>query len=1148
MKHVNFLQEQPAELDEFEGAHQQVAQSLYELINSKKGKPCMIALEGNLGSGKSTVLKILEEKLKPSSFEMFVFDCFKYQNGPIRRAFFERFYLCLKNLVCKCKHKKLRELKLKATGRVQESEDVDKYHLRFLPLFFTASLPLSAATLLMLGQGNLSKIYNLLPPSLSNWISENFLLGAFLVLVFLPIILIIPGAFCSRLVLDIANKAGKKNSRTVLLSTTEVTSTDLAEYYDQFLGLLPDKKKIVIVLDNIDRLDSEDIFDVWADMEIFSRGHNGNSNWVIVPYAPEQLRHAFSERYKSSTFWKKEGRKNIVASNTNNKLSDFDVEQPDGEKGKRVPLLELNEKEKRVVEQEESSCDMAEEFLNKWFTLRYRVPSILLSDWKKYFSIKWQQVFTESSEEERQQVLTLFQNYKRDSQHVTPRNIKHFINDVAVCWSSTTENEMDRLVVAAYRLLINHFHGDLLSLFSDNPEYTEHAFSLMRLIDRNWQESMAALHHNTQRKRARQIILNQPMEDAINQMSDEKFGKLIALDGGPDCLAELLRKNREFKFLERAFIVRYESGVSERGEIERLLKTELLIYEGYDAFQEPSRFVKSLESILDKNTKVAQVKSFYDRFSSQLMTADQSECKYFLFSINSLILHLEEKEVLEISAKNLVNVWLHNREKFDNIEISSFSQGEEIGRLYFQELITKWDEIETDQESDEIPWSPLDILELGQAFPAGTWIDYSAEQYPTLEDTNIWFNRVQKENVSGQVIYLLTLLYDEDLMGYGDLLQLMLHQDHISSFSSDNRQAVLLGLFALTIKAGQVSEYNSYFSALEFDDQQVVILKNLFRTSCSYFQLTDAIRNAGNEGISMCYNKLLAISIQDKWYHEMENVAFEFYLLYKDLVNREMLEKESLWHWIDQYKEDIITYIKEEDIDSLSREDAMEFLEDAVRHDKPFHMEVKDILVARFFTEENSCQEWEALIETASEVHKFTATLINLYSLRSRSLAQVIENIVQRELIETTDSVDFEFMASCARLLLKRTFNLLVRKMKKLILAEPTENNISVINRIVSCFKDCPKLMEPVDVNEIMGLCAILRLTLHNIESYSELVSYLAENANDIAQKIGSISQVETRKVGQLLGGMPPYGYPPPYLYKAVCKIYKAFQKRPKRN
>ena len=97
--------------------HENIAENLYNLISDNNTPGLTIGLEGKWGSGKSTVIKILSEKLKANQ-DTFIFyiDTWAHEGDPLRRIFLESFVEGVEELaeVKKCKNKtKLEETRSK---------------------------------------------------------------------------------------------------------------------------------------------------------------------------------------------------------------------------------------------------------------------------------------------------------------------------------------------------------------------------------------------------------------------------------------------------------------------------------------------------------------------------------------------------------------------------------------------------------------------------------------------------------------------------------------------------------------------------------------------------------------------------------------------------------------------------------------------------------------------------------------------------------------------------------------------------------------------------------------------------------------------------------------------------------------------------
>ncbi|WP_407224062.1 P-loop NTPase fold protein [Enterobacter hormaechei] len=76
--------ESPADQDMFRGSsHEKVAENVAQIIRTPDVN--IIGLEGELGSGKSTILKFLQKKLK-DDFTFINFDAERYHHGSTKKA------------------------------------------------------------------------------------------------------------------------------------------------------------------------------------------------------------------------------------------------------------------------------------------------------------------------------------------------------------------------------------------------------------------------------------------------------------------------------------------------------------------------------------------------------------------------------------------------------------------------------------------------------------------------------------------------------------------------------------------------------------------------------------------------------------------------------------------------------------------------------------------------------------------------------------------------------------------------------------------------------------------------------------------------------------------------------------------------------
>lgn len=381
--------ESVAKEDKFEDkTHEKSADLLYQLI-TKTPYAVTIGLEGGWGSGKSTVVHFLTEKLKNESrekYHTFTFDAWAHDADPLRRIFLERLIESVKPINKKdefLEERKERVVLKKRTVKSKSKKTVTKLGKRLS--FSILLLPL-ATFLITLS----SKI------NVSDWINYG-LLGLGGLIAALPVfVLWYWWCFSER------NEQGKVRFDIFESDTTEEVNQDVTEdnertsveferYFDEIIRHSLEAKyfdKLVIVIDNLDRIESEQAKHVWSTLQTFFQHRSfadgksqwTNNVWFVIPYDREGLEH----------IWKKD-------------------------------------------EKNASDAVVAKSFMDKSIQLTVEVPNPVMSLWVNYAKEQIAFAFDSWCKEKRDDVerrfISFFGSFK---QSPTPREINNAINQIGV--------------------------------------------------------------------------------------------------------------------------------------------------------------------------------------------------------------------------------------------------------------------------------------------------------------------------------------------------------------------------------------------------------------------------------------------------------------------------------------------------------------------------------------------------------------------------------------------------------------------------------------------------------------------------------------------------------------------------------------------
>lgn len=497
------LKESSASEDLFEDkTHKKIADTLYDVIQFASTEGVTIGLEGGWGSGKSTVVSILKKKLETdTNTKYFYFDAWAHEGDPLRRVFLEA-------LIDKVGHNdvKLQELKDRVSNRKKVSNIKSKQTVTALGkwlAFATFFVPLGAAII--------SDTASHVKISWSNQINWVFVLGLFCVLA--PFYVLA----CNAIKLWKNNKQildakywmflqGETRS-TVTQEISEDEERSSIEFEKYFLEILKvilsknDKSKLLIVIDNLDRVDASDSLKLWSTLQTFLQQRNPieydslnyNKVWVLVPYDEEGL----------AKLWRN---------------------RANGHNESKVKNIDLPDDNWDVT-----STECAKSFFDKCFQLRIEVPKLILSGWEQFCKENIDQALIGWDEKEKDDVLKVLKLTRNTvNDNPTPREIKTYINQVGLLRLHCDKN-ISTLSIAYFAILkymrfhTNKFIEEQLILGALPQERHKLIFNS------NCSAELSGILFGVSEEKGHQLLLEPEMEKMLTNKNLEGIKKLATI-------------------------------------------------------------------------------------------------------------------------------------------------------------------------------------------------------------------------------------------------------------------------------------------------------------------------------------------------------------------------------------------------------------------------------------------------------------------------------------------------------------------------------------------------------------------------------------------------------------------------------------------
>ncbi len=483
---MNFLSNEPIGEDLLSSHTQdRIAEVIVNNINDLK----MIGIDGPWGAGKSNLVKIIQKKLEDDdiNYHFFIYDAWAHQTDYQKRALIEELVLFLKNEPFIFKDTtELEEGKNKVLGTVINTSTNIK-------------LKFSWATAAVLIALIINPFTTSLSMNIDNWNVKTIVSLIPLIIICIMIIACYRKSngwsdFKDNLI-EAYNKGAKNTSKREYKNTEDPSTVSMKQFVNVVNNELDENEKLVIVVDNLDRLPQKNVQDVWTTIQSCFNDNTLKFKKikVMVPFDREHLKMC---------------------------------QDGDGDKS------------------------YLDDYIDKTFDMVFRVPYPVLDDWNEYFTKQWIKVFGECEEEESRQELDMvriiFDEFTED---ISPRRINAFINAVRNLSLLDDRREIKNRYKAVFVCKKKEILADPLRAIT-KLDYLQPLDRLFE-YDNDFYKSMAALIYLIPLERGVEVAIFRTLRNALSSGDLNEVRKIATIPTFSSILEKILVRVNGVDVLER---------------------------------------------------------------------------------------------------------------------------------------------------------------------------------------------------------------------------------------------------------------------------------------------------------------------------------------------------------------------------------------------------------------------------------------------------------------------------------------------------------------------------------------------------------------------------------------------------------------------